>query len=128
MPRDPELDIAVQRYQQRTQPGGAPLIVTVLVVLLHLGLVYVTVMVVGLSAMGTDSCGYVECGDPQWANRALALAFYGSAVLVVLNIGVTAWRAIIARPTLLVVATGCLLQVALAAVSFYLMTLAGPAS
>ena len=128
MPRDPELDIAVQRYEQRTQPSGAPLIVTVLVVLFHLGLVYVTVMVVGLSAMGTDSCGYVECGDPQWANRALALAFYGSAVLVVLNIGVTAWRATTKRPALLAAATGCLLQVGLAVLAFYLMTLAGPVS
>ena len=128
MPRDPELDIAVQRYQQRTQPGAAPLIVTVLVVLFHLGLVFVTVMVVGLSAMGTDSCGYVECGDPQWANRALALAFYGSAVLVVLNIGVTAWRTITKRPALLVATTGCLLQVGLGVLAFYLMTLAGPVS
>ena len=118
----------MERYRQRRQPGAARLVVTVLVVLLHLGLVYVTMMVVGMSAMGTDSCGYVACGDQQWANRGIGLGFYGSVVLVVLTIGLTAWRSVTGRPALLVAVTGCLLQVALAAVAFYLVTLAGPVS
>jgi hypothetical protein len=77
----------------RTRPRAvADITATVVLLIGHAALAFLSALWVGLSVMGLDPCGYVECGDERWAVIGVKTAFIGGPVLVVADLLVSIWR------------------------------------
>jgi hypothetical protein len=117
---DPELQAAMARYAERDRPGPFHVVFTVLLLGVHLILLLVALYVVAMSAMWTDNCAYVACGDDQWINRAMEMMLaVGGALLVIDAVAK-------ARKAMWVPLLGCAAQVGISVLAAYMISLAGP--
>jgi hypothetical protein len=123
---DGEPQAAVAHFAQPARPGPAHIAITLVLLVLHFILTQVSLGVVGLSVMSTDSCAYVACGDQRWVNRAVALTIYGGGALLLGSVIIAVWRLVKGRKAIGVAVTGCVLQVFLAFIALMTMGLAGP--
>ena len=76
--------------------------------------------------MGTDPCGYVQCGNQEWANVGVLTAMIGGVVLVVVDLVVSIVRMAKGKPAWFVPVIFCVVQVGLGVAGFALVSLAGP--
>ncbi len=108
----------------RRRPGD--IAATIVLLIVHAALAVITYFVVGLSAMGTDSCSYRACGDQRWAGVGVESSLWGGLVLVVADLAISiAWMGK-GRRTWFVPLLFCIAQVGLAVAGFALVSLAGP--
>jgi hypothetical protein len=59
---------------------------TIVLLIGHAALALFTYLAAGLVVMGTDPCGYMRCGDQQWAEVGVLTAMIGG-----LNLGAAGW-------------------------------------
>ncbi len=111
-------------HASRRQIGEV--LATVVLVIVHFGLYGATFVVLGLLAMGTDSCGYQKCGDPAWLDRAMHLASWAGGALVLADLALTLFQLVRKRVAWVVPLIGCIAQIALAFGAGAMETLAGP--
>ncbi len=108
----------------RQRPAG--LVATLILLVVHAGLFGATFALLGLLVMSTDPCGPVKCGDPAWIDRAMTLATWGGAALLLTDIVVAVAFLVRKRRAFFVPIIGCLAQVALAAAAVAMELQAGP--
>jgi Family of unknown function (DUF6264) len=109
-----------------TRARTADVVVSMILVCAHVGLAVLISSMAPFLAMITDSCGYQTCGDEHWVTRAIYTAWGGSAVAVLANVAITGLLLVKQRPAFYVPILGCVLQVGIGFLAFYLVTLAGP--
>jgi hypothetical protein len=99
---------------------------TIVLLIGHVVLAFFAFLVVGLSVMGTDPCGYVQCGDQRWAGVGVETAMFGGLVLVVADLVVSTMRMARGRLAWFVPVIFCVAQVGLGIAGFAIVSLAGP--
>jgi hypothetical protein len=101
-------------------------VVAFLLVCAQLVLFCATFTFLALMVMGTDSCAYQACGDPAWINRALYVAGFAGAALLVVAAAGTLHRIVRNRVAWFVPLLGCAAQIALGFACAAMEMQAGP--
>ncbi|MFT4086293.1 MAG: hypothetical protein QM658_03925 [Gordonia sp. (in: high G+C Gram-positive bacteria)] len=104
----------------------ADVVATVVLIFGQAFLALIGVFLTALSALGTDNCGYVECGSEDWIGIAIHTAWIGGAILLVAVLAGATVRANKRRSTWAVAAVGVAAQIVLIVVCLSLSSLAGP--
>ena len=97
-----------------------------LLVFVQLALYCASFMFLGLMVMSTDSCAYEACGDQAWLNRAMYLAVWGGAALLLVAGAPTLFRIVRHRVAWFIRAIGCIAQIGLAIACWTMEMQAGP--
>ncbi|OBG56275.1 MULTISPECIES: DUF6264 family protein [unclassified Mycobacterium] len=127
MSDDNEMQSAVAAYSRRSERSLAvDRTATVALLAAQAFLVAVTIGLLSVYVMATDSCGYQKCGDPAWINRAMVLGIGGGGVIFAAALFVAVRRLARRRTAFFVPIIGCLAQVALAAGAVAMEFQAGP--
>jgi hypothetical protein len=101
-------------------------IAATIVLLIGHALALFTYLAVGLSVMGTDPCGAVQCGDQHWVQVSVLTAMIGGLILVIADLIVSAARMAKGRLAWFVPALFCVAQVGVGAAGWAIVSQAGP--
>jgi hypothetical protein len=107
--------------------SAADIVATLILLVIHGGLYAASFVLLGLLVMTTDPCGYRQCGDPAWIDRAMDLGTWGGAALLAVDIVVAVYFLVRQKRRAFVVPLiGCVAQVALALAAVAMELQAGP--
>jgi hypothetical protein len=101
-------------------------LLTVLLLIGHATLVVFSLMLSMGMAMGTDACAYQACGDEKWVHYALTIVMDVAPALFLADLGASIALKATRRRAFYVPLLGCVIHTVLLAISFHMMSLAGP--
>jgi hypothetical protein len=101
-------------------------VVTILLLVVHVGLFGLGFFIVGMLVMSTDSCAYQACGDPAWLKWANLVHLCAGFALLIADLRLAIFRLRRHRVTFFVPLVCCILEIGLCAAAIAMEAQAGP--
>jgi hypothetical protein len=101
-------------------------VVTILLLVVHVGLFGLGFFIIGMLVMITDSCAYQACGDPAWLTWANLVHLCAGFALLGADLLLATLRLGSHRVTFFVPLVCCVLEIGLCAAAIAMEAEAGP--